>query len=716
VARNVSVTTRLAASIVIVAIVSLLAVAIIGLGSAESLALELAEARSEAIRASKADEIEGYLNDIQVQTAVLAGSPMTVDATRRFTDAYAELAQDGTAGQQEIGAVAAWYRDEFVPDMEDVRNEDLGVREFVPANDAGVYLQNHYIVRPDEFKIRARAVDDAEDGSTWSEVHSDVHPAFRNSLDQLGFEDLYIIEPETRAIVYSTNKAPDFATSLDVGPHSGSTLALLVDRIGTAPQKGDVVIVDFAQYAPSLDDPVGFLGSPIFDNGEFIGVLAARLPTAGINEIMTGDGEWEAQGFGETGEAYLVGPSGRMRSDARPFIEDPQQYVAEVEEIGSVSADEARRIETSGTTILFQQVDTSAIEEAAAEGDVLVDSTNYLERDVLSTFETLELEDLDWSLVTQVERPEATQGIDRFRRNQILIVALFVVTLAFLAVVWADRVIDPVHALSARLRNMSAGGAEAAAPESGESEVAPRRRGPREFRRLSESIDGMIRSLRERRSAATAASAERLDVIRSLLPDEIVKRIEAGDRRVLDQVPSATVVTLAVDGLGRLVSSGEAAENRRAIDVTVDTLDSLAEQHGVERIKLVGDTYFAVCGLTTPYLDHAPRAVAFALEVRDAVPGIDFGGVEPLEVAAGVHSGPVTAGLAGSARLIYDLWGPTVGTAHYLARSAHPGTILVSEDTKLRLPPSIIVEPRDGPAGAPPVWAVTNIAVEAVET
>ena len=145
-ARNVSVTTRLSASIVIVAIISLLAVAIVGLGSAESLALGLAEARSDAIRASKVDEIEGYLNDIEVQTAVLAGSPMTVDATRRFTDAYAELAP-AEAGGQELEAVAVWYRDEFVPDLEEVRNEDLGVREFVPANEAGVYLQNHYVVR-----------------------------------------------------------------------------------------------------------------------------------------------------------------------------------------------------------------------------------------------------------------------------------------------------------------------------------------------------------------------------------------------------------------------------------------------------------------------------------------------------------------------------------------------------------------------------------------
>ena len=144
-ARNVSVTTRLAASIVIVAIVSLLAVAVVGLGSAENLAFELAEARSNAIRASKVDEIEGYLRDIQIQTAVLAGSPMTVDATRRFTDAYEELAQS-EAGRQELNAVASWYRDEFVPEMEEVRVADLPVaiqdyerkcHQRLPAEDRG---------------------------------------------------------------------------------------------------------------------------------------------------------------------------------------------------------------------------------------------------------------------------------------------------------------------------------------------------------------------------------------------------------------------------------------------------------------------------------------------------------------------------------------------------------------------------------------------------
>jgi class 3 adenylate cyclase len=149
------------------------------------------------------------------------------------------------------------------------------------------------------------------------------------------------------------------------------------------------------------------------------------------------------------------------------------------------------------------------------------------------------------------------------------------------------------------------------------------------------------------------------------------------------------------------------------LDVAVGTLDALAEKHGLERVKLVGDTYFAVCGVNHPYLDHAPRGVAFAVEARDAFADLQADGGSHLELASGIHSGPVTAGLSGSTRLVYDLWGQTVSTAHYLARAARPGEIIISEETQVRLPPNVIIEARENLATVD-VWTVAGIRAEEV--
>jgi class 3 adenylate cyclase len=702
--RNVSVATRLAVAIVVVAVVSLITTTLVGVVTGDRLSDGLLEAQFKATRTSKADEIETYLDAIANQTAIVAASPMTTDAAQRFTAAYNELARtdpdDLEAHNEEL---LTFYRDEYVPALEAVRGEEIRIRDVAPATPAGLYLQGTFLAGADEFGVAPRAIDDPADGSAWSEVHRELHPAFRSILDDVGFGDLYLIDPETGAVVYSVLKAPDFATDLEVGPYSGSTLATLVDRIKRAPEKGAVIGADFARYAPGLDRPVGFLGSPVLDGDDLVGVLAVQLPADEINRIMTSDGDWVSQGLGKTGEAFLIGPDDRMRSDSRVYLEDPTAYFSAAEAADTLTPDEANGVAAAGTTIVYQRADTSSIDSALASGESFVESTNYQGRDVFSTVQPINVAGLGWRLIVQVERAEVDQAFSNFRSNLIVSVALFVVVLTFLAVVWAGRVVHPIRRLSDRLRVEGGGG-----PPEVEAASKPKRPSVREFSQLGASVDQMLDSLAEREVALAAASTERLDVVRNLLPPEIVRRLEAGDRNVVDHVPNATVAALVVDGLGRLVDADSPTVARELLDRSVDTLDTLAEAHGLERVKLVGDTYFAVCGLNNPYLDHAPRAVAFVLDARDAIEELSAADPTRLDVSAGVHSGPVTAGLTGSTRLIYDLWGATVSTAHFLARSARPGEIIVSDETKMRLPPDIQVVARGENSALPTTW---NVAV-----
>lgn len=123
---------------------------------------------------------------------------------------------------------------------------------------------------------------------------------------------------------------------------------------------------------------------------------------------------------------------------------------------------------------------------------------------------------------------------------------------------------------------------------------------------------------------------------------------------------------------------------------------------------MVGDAYYAGCGLTQPYLDHVPRSVAFALDVRDAVRELNSTYGTPLRVAAGIQSGPVTVGLTGSTRLVYDLWGEGVSVAHFLARLAQPGEILASAEVRSLLPSDIEAAARPGDGDGPPVFEIVG--------
>ena len=127
--------------------------------------------------------------------------------------------------------------------------------------------------------------------------------------------------------------------------------------------------------------------------------------------------------------------------------------------------------------------------------------------------------------------------------------------------------------------------------------------------------------------------------------------------------------------------------------VIVDEADDLAAVIGLERVTLTGNVYYAVCGLNTPYVDHAPRSVTFALRVRDSLRRIAREHDLDVDVSAGINSGPVTTGLIGGSRLIYDLWGDTVDDAYRIGRGARTGQILVTESTRDRLPASTATDP-----------------------
>ncbi|MEM9713249.1 MAG: adenylate/guanylate cyclase domain-containing protein, partial [Actinomycetota bacterium] len=382
-----------------------------------------------------------------------------------------------------------------------------------------------------------------------------------------------------------------------------------------------------------------------------------------------------------------------LRSDSRAFVEDRTGFRESVEAAGSVTADELRRIDAAGTTASIQRVDGASVDAAVDADSELVRTVNYLGREVLSGADELGLEDLGWRIVSEIEVDELDEPAAELQRRFLIGIASAVVLLTFAAVAWANRTVRPIRLISDRLRLSGDD------PIDGTLELPPR--SPEEFVHLAEGFDRMQSALRVRRTAVASASAARLDVLRRLLPPAIARRVERGERQVLDVVPQASVVVLVVHGVGALVRPGASEDDRRVLSQLLDEIDTLAEHHGIERVKLAGDAYFGACGIGRPYLDHAPRVVAFARATRDAVAALD----SPLEIAAGSASGEVSVGLSGSAKLVYDAWGETTAAAHRLAKTARPGELLVSAATRALLPADVEATERDEIDGVG-VWHV----------
>jgi class 3 adenylate cyclase len=681
--RHTSVATRLAIAVLVVSIVPLLVSVAVTVVVAGSSGQDVIRARLSAVGGARSAELESYARQIEGAVRTLASSPMVVEGVQSFSQARGELATvPPEATREDRRRVSEFYLDEFAPALEEVRGQGVDVLQLDPGRDpATLHLQAEYLADNPLRLDEKRLLTDADDGSAWTAVHRRLHPKLRSAADRFGFEDLFLVDAEDRTVVYSTNKDITFAVDLDGGVHSGTGLARVVDQVVTMGQPGVLATEDFEVHPPALDRPVAFVAAPLFDGSALVGVLVVGLPVSDINGLMSRD--WREGRRGETGETYLVGPDGRMRSDSRAFLEDEEAYLERVEELGTVPAVDRSRMAALGTTVLFQEVDSEAA-RAALDGDSgFVTDVNYLGDEVLSVYQPVVSDLFDWVLLAEEHEDQAMEPVLRFVREALIVTAVFVVALTFFAAAWSNSFVDPLRAISAALARIQRGEDHAAVPA----------RGAREFRALARNLDGMVVELEGRKSAVTKALTSKVEILRTLLPPAAAERVGRGDRKLVETVSQATVVALVIEGLDDAYRGTDTEGNRDLVHAIVDEADGLATVNGLERVSLSGDVYYAVCGLDRPYVDHAPRSVIFALRAQDAVQRIAEDRVVNLKVSAGISSGPVTTGLIGGSRLIYDLWGDTADAAYRVARAARGGQVLVTRSTRERMPAGIATEP-----------------------
>lgn len=673
--RNTSVATRLSLVVVLVALVSLVITSVVGLVRGGDLAQGLLRDRLTATGAARAFEVERYIGNIERIATAQAISPSTAEAIEEFSDAYRELASQEPPDEDQR-AVDAFYTDVVAPRLSEVRGRPVTASSLVPQQPAGIQLQANYVVRAGD---DSSLIADAGDGSRWSELHAELHPSLSEIAIRAGAEDLYLIEPTNNTIVYSTAKDIDFATSLRTGPQSGSALAVVITQLGNTAE-GVIAINDFTSYTAAGGEPSAFVASSVIVDGEVAGFVALRFGPEALTAITTADGTWTGQG--DTGETYLVAADNLMRSDARRFLEDQNDYLEGVAEAGAASDEQIRLMQQFDTTVLLQPIPDEDVDAALDEPPALVETTGYLGTDVLQARRALDIDGLEWAVITEVERQEIEQPITDFARNLLIAIALFLVGITFLAARWADRLLRPVRIISSKLRSIRSGGEtdEALSTTSLPEDSAG------EFVELAGDIDTMLATLARRGADAQSRADEHRRLLRRLLPPQAAQRAEAGESNVVDQVAHATITAIVIRGLGPLLHSGSRDEARTLLDRFVEEADALARQRGLERIRLTGDTYVASCGTVRPHIDHAARSVGFVLDVRELVHDLADDAGHRISVSVGVDSGPVTVGLTGGSGLVYDAWGATVQHASDLARRADVGEILVTPSVRSQLP------------------------------
>jgi adenylate cyclase len=170
------------------------------------------------------------------------------------------------------------------------------------------------------------------------------------------------------------------------------------------------------------------------------------------------------------------------------------------------------------------------------------------------------------------------------------------------------------------------------------------------------------------------------DLLHNILPDEIATRLKSDSAMIADEFPAASVLFADVVGFTPMSANLTPPELVGLLNDVFTTFDGFVEELGLEKIKTIGDEYMAAAGVPIPRDDHAEAVAELALRIRDHTAANDFDG-HTIQLRIGIHSGPVVAGIIGTHKFSYDLWGDTVNTASRMESSGIPGQIQVSPAT-----------------------------------
>ena len=233
--------------------------------------VQSASEKLDILQNARKTAVEQYIGALRNDLSTLASSDYTRRALYEFRDGWSEIGNNPTKALQ------------------------------------AAYIQNN------SFDVKERAkLDQANDGSAYTETHARYNPWFRNYLEQKGYSDLYVFDRDGN-VIYSVKKKADFATNVTNGLWQNSKLTSLFKTIKESSEKDVQVFEDFFDNEVSNFQPAALIGQAIFTAaGNFAGMVAIEITPEQISKIMH-----NPKGLGISGETYLVGADGLRRSESR---------------------------------------------------------------------------------------------------------------------------------------------------------------------------------------------------------------------------------------------------------------------------------------------------------------------------------------------------------------------------------------------------------------
>lgn len=180
----------------------------------------------------------------------------------------------------------------------------------------------------------------------------------------------------------------------------------------------------------------------------------------------------------------------------------------------------------------------------------------------------------------------------------------------------------------------------------------------------------------------------------NILPQAIAEQLKEKPSHIADGFAEVTILFADIVGFTQLSERLSPTQVVNLLNEIFSAFDRLTEEYGLEKIKTIGDAYMVVGGIPMPRSDHAEAIAAMALDMRKEVARFNLNHSTAINIRIGINTGPVVAGVIGTKKFIYDLWGDAVNTASRMESHGLAGCIQITQSTYERLKDGYLIQER----------------------
>ncbi len=404
-------------SYTIAALVPISVVSYLAYNNAKTGLMSMTNKNMETILDTRETMITEYFQGIRNHVNTLSKSPAVIEAMAGFSTAfqtaaseYNLISESGPSNNSNIkqaeNSVLQYLDTQFGENYREVNGNAINTRSLLAPTDNGKILQSLYISENTNPLGSKNSLEYSDDGTSYSSVHKQFHPYFNEIMNSRGYYDVFLLEPVNGTVVYSVYKEMDYGLPMTSGILRNSGLAESFRMALDRGQGGTPEITDFNFYLPSYEAPASFISSPVYDNGNLLGILVFQMPVDKINQIVTP--ESDSNNFAK---AYLVGEDGLLRSQM-PGMED--------------------------NTILTMKVDIENILKIDSDNLLESESVDYQNTPVLQSTKEMNVLGKNYALVIEFTKDDMLAPLAKFQ--SLLLLSLLIATVFALGIAaWIIR-------------------------------------------------------------------------------------------------------------------------------------------------------------------------------------------------------------------------------------------------------------------------------------